>query len=445
MPPVVADRRQSTKSLREDRAKLAVQIRQMADKVNDEKRDFNAEEQTNWEKLNADYDGLTKRIDRTHRLEDIQAEQELPAGDRRVGRDGASLDLPSEEQRQLALQAWCRAQYGLDLTDEHVEAARACHVKPESRDYRFGLLKSKDARKFRSIRDPEKRALSSFVNVSGGYTVPQGFVNNLEEALLAYANPRQYCDVLRTESGNDLPWPTVNDTTNKGSILVEAQNVSLNEQMLFGQVVLHAYKYTSNLVQVPTELLQDSAFDLAEYLAEALGIRLGRIQADHFTFGTGSSQPNGFTSAAPVGVTTASATAIAADEIYNLKHSVDPAYRPGAVFTFHDQVLLYIKKLKDGNGRYLWQSSMADGVPDTLDGDKIFINQSMANAVAANNITMAYGQFKKYKIRDVAEVRMLRLIERYADQDLTGFVMFMRCDGNLVDAGTHPIKTMQQA
>lgn len=446
----------STKQMREERAKLATTIRELADKVNAENRDFTAEEKPNWEKVNADYDALTRNIERAQRAEAIEAEQTARAEqpdvrENRDGRDttapthrGGEIDGgPSQEHRALALQAWCRAQSDMELTEAHVEAARECGLNPNSRAYRANLLTSEAGRQFRQA-PREKRALSAFVSVSGGYTVPQGFVNTLEEALLAYANVRQVADVLRTESGNDLPWPTVNDTSNKGAILVEAQNVSTNVQPLFGQLVLHAYKYTSGLVQVPTELLQDSAFDLAAYLASALGTRIGRIQADHFTFGTGASQPNGFANAAAIGITAASSIAIAADEIYGLKHSVDPAYRPQASWMFHDQILLYIKKLKDGNGRYLWQSSLADGVPDTLDGQPITINQSMANAVATGNLTMAYGAFSKYKIRDVAEVRMLRLIERYADQDMTGFVMFTRSDGNLIDAGTHPIKTLKQ-
>lgn len=261
--------------------------------------------------------------------------------------------------------------------------------------------------------------------------------------MLAYANVRDYADVMRTDTGNDLPWPTVNDTTNKGALI--AENVQVTEQDLaMGQIVFHGYKFTTNLVLIPAELMEDSAINLAEVIGELFGIRLGRSQADYFTFGSGAGQPTGFLTAATLGVTSASATAIAADELYNLKHSVDPWYRPDACWTFHDQVYLYIKKLKDGQGRYLWQSGMAADAPDQIDGDPIHVNQSMANSVSNNNITVAYGQFKKFKIRDVARVRMRRLVERYADFDQEGFVGFMRCDSNLLDAGTHPIKYLQQ-
>lgn len=448
----------STKELRENRAKLATQMREMTDKMHAENRDFSAEEDANWKRINDDYEKLSRKIELIGRTEEVEKQQREVVGDAGVGREdreskpgeqspplGESRGgSPSEEHRALALQAWCRVQSDLDIDERHEEACRAVGIKPHARDYRFSLMQNNDYRRLRSAYRDE-RALSAFVNTAGAYTVPQGFINQLEVALLLWNGVRSVADVLRTDQGNDLPWPTVNDTSNKGSILVESQAVSTSgPQPLFGQLILHAYKYTSGLVQVPTELLQDSAFDLSEYLASALGIRIGRIQADHFTTGDGAGKPNGVATAATVGVTTTSPTAIASDELYNLKHSVDPAYRPGAGWMMHDQILLAIKKLKDSYGRYLWQSSLAGGIPDTIDNDPLTINQSMANSVAANNLTLLYGNFKKYKVRDVAEIRMLRLVERYADQDMTGFVMFTRSDGNLIDAGTHPVKSMQQ-
>jgi len=189
--------------------------------------------------------------------------------------------------------------------------------------------------------------------------------------------------------------------------------------------------------------MEDSAFDLSETLGDLLGIRIGRIQADEFTFGTGgNTQPQGYVTGASQGIQAASSTSLAADDLYKLKHSVDPAYRsmPGVGWTFHDQILLAIKLLKDGMGRYLWQSGLSGGKPDTIDGDGYFINQSQASVIVSGAKTVVYGALKKYKIRDVSQIRMRRLVERYADADQEGFVMFMRSDGQLLDAGTHPLK-----
>jgi HK97 family phage major capsid protein len=457
----------TAKELREKLQPLAKQVRELADLANNPEHTWSAEDEAKWVSVNKDYDETKARAERMSRADDIdtqlkgraEPDQPLPGredyngkGQSRRGRREERKQLPTEDDAALGLQAWLRSAYDKPLLRRHLEACRKLKLNPHGR--RWGRALPTDYNRVRGTigaHNPqirkgfsvEVRAQSINIQTAGGYTIPEGFVTNLEIALLAYANIRQWADVMRTASGNDLPWPTVNDTTNKGRLISENTQVTETD-VVFGQVVFHAYKTTTDIVLVPAELLEDSAFNLAATLGTLFGIRLARLHADLFTFGTGAGQPTGYVTAATLGVTSASPTAIAADEIYNLKHSVDPAYRQGSMFTFHDQILLYIKKLKDGLGRYLWQSSLAADAPDTIDGDPIGINQSMANAVSATNITMTYGLMSKYKIRDVAQMRMRRLVERYADFDQEGFVGFMRADGNLLDAGTHPIKYLQQ-
>lgn len=456
----------TAKQLREKRAKLIADARAILDKADAEKRDPTAEERAAWGKIMGDVDPEGKRVEgeeeRVKRqIDDLERQEKAeasllvrkdrggPGREDARGDDGADEGSrkkggPTEEQRALALQAWCRAQTGLDLREEHEEACRATGTNPRNRELVCNLRTDN----YRAVRRDfnqyamESRALSATVQTAGGYTVPEGFVNNLEIALLQYGGIRSVADVMRTASGNDLPWPTVNDSSNKGAILAENATVT-GQDLTFGAVVFHAYKYTSKLVLVPVELLEDSAFQLGGTIGELCGTRIGRIQADHFTTGTGAGQPTGIITSATSGVTAAVATAITADDLYVLKHSVDPAYRQvGAGFMMHDQILLALKKLKDGVGRYLWQASLAGGSPDTLDGDRITINMSMDSTMSSGKKTVLYGMLSKYKIRDVAEIRLRRLVERYADADQEGFVMFQRGDGNLIDAGTHPVKYM---
>lgn len=464
----------TAKQLREERAQVIAKGRAVLDKAEAEGRDLTAEERLEYARLCGDVrrddkgnvvngaDGkpervigeeerLKVRIEQLEKQEGLETDLAAPARriEPQLDTDNRSRPAgPTEEQRSLALQAWCRSQTGLELKPEHEEACRAVGLNPRTRDLALNL-RTDDYRKVRSdcrramAGEWEQRALSVLVPSSGGYTIPEGFQNSLEVALLQYGGIRDVATVMRTATGNDLPWPTVNDTANKGAILQENTTVT-PQDMPFGAVVYHAYKYTSKLVLVPVELLEDSAFNLATTLGELLGIRIGRIQADHFTTGTGAAQPTGLITAATSGVTAAADNAVAADDLYTLKHSVDPAYRKGASWQMHDQVLLAVKKLKDGLGRYLWQASLAGSRPDTLDGDPISINQSMDSTLASGKKPFVYGLLSKYMIRDVAEVRLRRLVERYADADQEGFVMFMRGDGNLLDAGTHPVKYMVQ-
>ena len=138
-----------------------------------------------------------------------------------------------------------------------------------------------------------------------------------------------------------------------------AENTQDSEQdMTFGVMTLDAYKYTSKIVRVSVELLQDSAFNLGAELGSLLGERLGRIQNTHATTGTGSSQPNGVVTASALGKTAASATAITTDEIIDLFHSVDRAYRGNSSFMAADSTVAAIRKLKDGDSQYLWQPGL---------------------------------------------------------------------------------------
>ena len=454
----------TAKELREKRAKLVKDARSILDKATAENREKTAEERAAWAKIMGDVDpdgkriageeeNLKAQIDAIERQEKIEGEMRNrldvrpPGGEDRTGAEGGEANGPTEEQRALSLQAWVMHNRGSQLNERHLDACQATGMNYRAPEISLSLRRDPYSQIKRSLTGREQRAGSSSpqavaLNAAGGYTIAEGFVNNLEIALLQFGGIRNVADVIRTASGNDLPWPTVNDTTVKGSILGENQTVPTKD-MGFSIVVFHAYKYTSGIVLVPVELIEDSAFVLANTIGDLCGTRIGRIQSDHFTTGTGAAQPFGIMNAATLGVTAAVSTAIAADDIYTLKHKIDPAYRSDAVFMCHDQILLAVKKLKDGQGRYLWQSSLAAGAPDTLDGDKIQINMSMDSTLVSGKKVLAYGMMSKYKIRDVAEIRLRRLVERYADQDQEGFLMFMRGDGNLLDAGTAPVKYLQ--
>ena len=116
--------------------------------------------------------------------------------------------------------------------------------------------------------------------------------------------------------------------------------------------------------------------------------------------------------AAGTGKTTASATAFTSDELMDLFHSLDPTYRalPSCGWMFHDTVLQYIRKMKDGDGQYLWQPGLASGVPDRILGKPYAINQKMEPLVSNVPVTakkhVLFGAFEKYLIRDAGGVRM---------------------------------------
>lgn len=446
----------TAKRLREERAPLVKQIQDLNDKAQAEQRALSGEEQGQWDKLNKAYDDFTARIQIAERAEKLVLDAITPidaenAGNQRIGRedyDGntakreaefeAKRDEPTETDRVLALQGWMRAQCDKELRPEHEKACAKTGVRPHAKEFCANLYGGS----YKQFRNN----LSSQSGVAGNFTVPEGFVTSLERALLQFNGIRGVADVMRTVGGNDMPWPTINSTSNKGRILGENVTDSTTLEPTFGRVIFRAYKYTSDFIKVPVELLEDSAFQLASLLGELQGEAIGRIQADHFTTGTGVNQPTGVVTsilAASATQAAASATAIAFDDIINLQHSVDPAYRAGAIFMCHDSILAAIRKLKDGQGRYLWSSGTQVGAPDTINGAPVVNNQSMDSSIASGAESLLYGDFSKYKIRDAGDIRMVRLNERFADSDQVAFIAFLRSDGNLLNAGVAPIKALQ--
>jgi HK97 family phage major capsid protein len=232
----------------------------------------------------------------------------------------------------------------------------------------------------------------------------------------------------------------VDDTANVGELL--AENVAAAAQdVVFSQIILKAYKYSSKIVLVSMELLQDSFFDIGTILRDLLAERIGRITNTHFTTGTGSGQPQGVVTGSGLGKTGAAGqtTTIIYDDLVDLEHSIDPLYRPGSIFMMSDSALKVIKKLKDSSGRPIWQPGadaslqVGQAAFNNIMGYPYVINQDIA-VPAINAKSVLFGNFSKYIVRDVREFTLLRLEERYAEFGQVGFLAFTRSDGRFINA-----------
>ena len=305
---------------------------------------------------------------------------------------------------------------------------------PELRDAFVHYLRTGQA-------GPELRALSVGTDSAGGYAVPTGFRTKITERLKYYMPVRKVAEVISTDSGNDLPWPTNDDTSNTGNLLAE-NTQAVETDLVLGVKQLVAYKYTSDLVRASMELLQDAdpALNLEGFLARKLGERIGRKQNTHFTTGTGTAQPQGIVTGATSGVTAASATVFTMDELIDLQHSVDVAYRepePGAFvgWMMSDAAAKIARKLKaSGTGDYLWQPPVQAGQPPMLLGFPVQINNAMSDPATGVKSVLFGNLTRGYVVRDVLNISVLVLNERYADYGQTGFIGFARADGLVQDA-----------
>lgn len=432
------------KELVDQRVALAKQNAALLTKATEENRHLSAEESQEFDKRDAEVESLGQQIKdwqdhetRIQRQAALAAEMERPvprqvAASRPNGEPAPTL--ATEQDRVEALRAWLLMPTDKGPSEAGVEAARRCGLNLNGKFLSFRLNPQ--------APQTEKEALAGSVssNSGGGYTVPNEMMRALEVALLRFGGMRQVSTIIRTDTGASLPLPTVNDTGNKGEIIGE--NSPQNSQdFTFGQVVLGAYKYSSKLYPVSIELLQDSSVNIPQFVGQGLGTRLGRIQNDHFTTGTGSSQPKGVVAAATSGKVgaTGQTTSIVYVDLVDLFHAVDPSYRENAQWMMHDTSLRNIKKIVDSQNRPLWSPGLVASDPDTLMGRPYIINQSVA-VMAANAKSVLFGDFSKYVIRDALDITLQRLDERYAELGQVAFLAFQRSDGNLLDAGTHPVQ-----
>lgn len=283
----------------------------------------------------------------------------------------------------------------------------------------------------------ELRAQGTTTDGAGGYTIPTGFLAELIKSLKAWG-PMLDPGITRelvTASGNQIEIPALNDTSNVGVRLAENTAATGEGDLVFAQKVLDAYKYSSGPILVSNELLQDSALPFEQIVRDAMAERIARKVNADLTTGDGVGDPNGIVTASALGKTAVATAAITFDEIIDLTHSIDPAYRQAGAcrFMFHDTVLLALRKLKDGDGNYLWQPADArTGAPATILGYGFSINQAMDTIGAAKKV-MLFGDFSKYVVRRVREFAVRRLDERYAEFDQVGFIGFARYDGELLD------------
>ena len=393
-----------------------------------EKRELTHEESEKWDRMDADVERLRKNIERRQRMEALDKDLVKTPGNDPVAA-AAARQMADPEQRKKAntkaWEKWFRFGYNQLNAEE-----RSLVDRQRQGVYSHSELASEGL----ELRD------QSTTGSAGGYTIPQGFSEELQKYLKLYGGVRPAARAFPTPQGNDIPWPTVDDTANTGELLAENTQAG-SQDVTFGVVTLKAFKFSSKLVKVSKELLQDSYFPVGDILRDLFVDRLGRITNSYFTTGSGTAQPQGVVTAAGLGKTAASGqtSTVIYDDLVDLEHSLDPLYRPNASFMFSDTTLKALKKLKDSQGRPLWmgytESSFAPAVAQpTILGYKYHINVDMADighggSPDAGYKSILFGDFNRYIVRDVLAMDMIRLEERYAEYGQVGFLMFMRADG----------------
>ena len=410
----------------EERGQLVAEARSILDGISNETDATKiTEAEQRHDTVMGKVDALDTKIAREERMAAMEgAEEERRSRQRPNGRDGTAPgidggeggDERSDEQRQ--------AEYRDAFVAVLREGGDISAVTPEQRQLlRAGFV--------------ENRTQTAGTPAAGGYTVPTELANRIVETMNDWGPMYDpgVTDEMVTSSGNPFDIPTNDDTGKSAGAKAEADDLADDDSgdLIFGEKELNAYVSATPWLKLSFELLQDSAFNLEAYVARKLGERLGRRANAQLTVGTGVNQPNGIVTASSLGKTTAAVAAIVADELIDLQHSVNAAYRrsPKCGWMFADTTLASVRKLKDGQCNYLWQmGDVRVGAPDLILGKPYHVNDDVPEIAAAARAVI-FGDLNAYLVRKVGNPLIGTVRERFWPK--VGLAGIIRFDGELTD------------
>jgi HK97 family phage major capsid protein len=386
-----------------------------------EQRSLTGEEQRKCDQMDAELAVLDERI------------ADVNAGEQRAH---SAIEVAGQHMSQPADPNAASTFGGGGKTAEQEDAELRSFLKGEKRTFEIPLPNAVERR---SLLDSTTPLPTSFVGQLYRYLV--------DTSSIRQANPTVYS----TASGENLVVPR---STAEGAAAWTAEGAALTaSDPTLSSVTLSAYK-VAKLLQISTELLADTGFDIVGFMAEHAGRNLGIAVDTAYCTGTGTTQPTGFVGAATVALTAATGTlgksglptsgaAVGADVLIELYHSVLPQYRARASFVMNDSTVKVVRKLKDTTGQYIWQPALVAGQPDTILGRPVFADPHMPAIGGASQKVIAFGDFGGYFIRDVTPIRFERSDDFAFGNDLVSFRAIYRTDGKLGD--TQSISVYQTA
>ena len=388
------------------------QAKEITSRASNEKRELTADERTTLEAALADVDAKKAEIDSLTAR--VQSEREAE-----VAREAyAPLVRPEPETPVVdEFDAFLRGQTGARFIDVDLRT-----VANHKRAIRAGA----DAR--------ELRDLVVATAAAGGNTVPTSFASQLYDFLEVYSGMRNTnATIITTTGGEKFEFPRV---ASAGTAALVLEGSAIGEvDPTFSKMSLDAYKY-GQLVQISTELLQDSGVDIVGFVAQDFGRSLGRVTDNAYVLGDGSDKPQGVMTAIGTGKTggTTSAGIPTISDLTDLVYSVNSEYRArGAQFLMRDATAGAIRNVVNTQGDFLWQPSVQAGEPDRLLGFPVVTDPNVA-AAGTNSNSVAFGDFSAFYIRDVSSVRIERSDDVAFLNDLVTWRAILRTDSDLIDA-----------
>lgn len=385
------------KSLRQERAKLIHDARELVDQADTEKRSMTDEENGQFNTMMDKANDLREQIQREENLREAENEIEQRREDEgqreRRGNGG-------EPDPMLGFRSWVQSGAA---GGEHGEAFRA---------------------------------LSAGVNTEGGFLVaPEQFVTELIKAADDMVFMRGLSTTFQLERAASLGAPELTADPADADWTTELQTGSADGTMAFGKRALYPHP-SAKRIKVSSDLLRKSLLPAEQIVMNRFAYKFGITEEKAFLTGNGDKQPLGVFTASANGVSTArdvstdnTTTAIGADNLRNVKYQLKSQYQANASWIFHRDAIKMISKLKDGDGQYLWQEGIRQGDPDMLLGRPVYMSEYAPNTFTTGQYVGILGDFSHYWIVDALDMQMQRLNELYAESNQVGFIARRETDG----------------
>lgn len=401
---------------RDTLASIKAEQRDIMDAAEIEKRELSDEESTKFNELHQ------RALDTKLKIEQLEELMEPEKRDVERGLDEQKKEKRAFETAEYAQAFDAYLRYGED------------HLTPEQREI-FARVKK------------EQRAVGEGTNVSydsaKNHIVPTTFINQVEKAIREYGGLLNEIRTITTSTGNSMQIPQFDASGMRGRRRSKGSNAGDADAPLIDSLELKAHDYTSGVIKIDNELLEDAAFDVAGAIAEALPEAILEIYEDECTNGDGNEMPYGVVTAAP-STLEVGPDAFTVDDLIKLEHSVKRKYRKDAKYMMNDNTLAFIRTLKNANGDYIVQKSAREGFDYEILGKPVVINDAMPD-MGAGNKSVLFGNYKKYISRRVNGYSVKRITDSLIAENQTGFVMFMRLDGKPNLMKESAIKAIQHA
>jgi HK97 family phage major capsid protein len=331
-------------------------------------------------------------------------------------------------------------------TDLHVAVSGADEASPELRSM-IHYMKTGTYDDYAI----ETRAQTKGTTTAGGYLVPTTTQAKIIERLKAFGGLADQAETLTTDSGETINWATEDDTGNTAEIVAEgAAAASAGADKVFGQASLGAFKYeatgTGNLpMKVSWELLEDSAINLEDHIADNFARRIARKFSVDICVGTGTGQPQGIvTPQTAFDEIAANAAGPTYGELVGANAALDPEYEANAKWLMHPATWWFlVANLLDASDRPLIQANAASGAGTAIEkrllGHEVVLDPGMPQIGDQTKIIVFGDLRQSYIIRRVNGFHLLRLEELYAVNGFVGFLGWARMDGRVQNLNSYVV------